>query len=302
MKSYDIDPQLKILKPITFNGYSKYRRKTTNALLNTMMFLARPSLTIKTKTYKIEGYQNTKIKVKFYELKDNQQLSNVILYLHGGGFQIEGNPIHMKMLGTMMNGTGFKGLYVHYRLAPNYPFPTGLMDCYAALKWLDQNREKLKIKDIIVAGDSAGGNLASALTLLSRDLNGPKIIKKMMFYPVIDRLMDTESMKLYVDTPIWNSQLNKDMWKNYLKNGEQNMIQYASLIEAKLNNLPKAYIETAYYDCLRDEAIRYAKHLKDAGNEVVEVHTKRSVHGYDACFLTKFVKDLYEKRIAFLKE
>jgi acetyl esterase len=302
MKTYDIDPQLKILKPITFNSYSKYRRITTNALLNTMMFLARPSLDVKLRKYKIPGYLGEPIKLRFYELINHQDYTNVILYLHGGGFQIEGNPVHLKILGTMMKSTGYKGLYVHYRLAPEYPFPIGLMDCYETLKWLDQERETLKIKDIIVAGDSAGGNLAAAVSLLARDLKGPKIVKKMMFYPVIDNHLDTESMQIYDDTPIWNSKLNRAMWENYLKNGDQQMIQYASLIESNLENLPKTYIETAEFDCLRDEAIRYAKQLKIANNEVVEVHTKRSVHGYDACFMTKFVKDLYDKRIAFLKE
>jgi acetyl esterase len=302
MKSYDIDPQFKILKPITFNSYSKYRQITTNVLLNTMMFLARPSLDIKVKKYKIPGYLKEPIKLNFYKLINQQDYTNVILYCHGGGFQIEGNPIHLKILGTMMKKTGFKGVYVQYRLAPKYPFPAGFMDCYEALNWLDQNRDTLKIKNIIVAGDSAGGNLAAAISLRARDLNGPKIIKTMMLYPVIDNRMDTESKQIYDDTPIWNSKLNYDMWKNYLKDGDHQMIQYASLIEANLDNLPQTYIETAEFDCLRDEAKRYAEHLKLANNKVVEVHTKRSVHGYDACFTTDFVKDLYEKRTAFLLE
>jgi acetyl esterase/lipase len=152
-----------------------------------------------------------------------------------------------------------------------------------------------------VAGDSAGGNLATAVTLLARDYDGPKIKRQMLLYPVIDVLQNTPSMKEYFDTPMWNSILNKSMWELYLKNGDLGMIEYASPSLAKLHNLPRAYIETAQFDCLRDEAIDYARRLSEAGVPVKEYHTLKTVHGYDAVFYSKLVKSMIQKRIQFLR-
>ena len=84
---------------------------------------------------------------------------------------------------------------------------------------------------IAVAGDSAGGNLAAGVSLYARDHKGPKIEKVMLIYPVLDHTMSTVSMRDYYDTPMWNSNLNKDMWKLYLKNGDYGLLDYASHIK-----------------------------------------------------------------------
>ena len=156
-------------------------------------------------------------------------------------------------------------------------------------------------KHISVAGDSAGGNLATAITLLSRDQGGPKIERQMLLYPVIDVEQNTPSMKAYDDTPMWNSILNKSMWELYLKEGDFDMLQYASPSKADVHDMPETYIETAQYDCLRDEAIEYAKRLSQQGTKVFEYHTLKTVHGYDAVFFGKLVKQMMKNRIKFLK-
>lgn len=155
--------------------------------------------------------------------------------------------------------------------------------------------------DITIAGDSAGGNLAAGVTLLARDKQGPFIRKQMLIYPVLDVLQQTDSMREFAFTPMWNSILNDAMWKIYLKNGDLGMIQYASPILADLSGLPEAYIETAEYDCLRDEGIQYAEKLLKAGVPVVSHHTLGTVHGYDAVFYSRLMKNMLQNRIAFLK-
>ncbi|MBE0701506.1 MAG: alpha/beta hydrolase [Acholeplasmataceae bacterium] len=301
MKSYDIDPQLKILKPLRFQKYTDGRRRLMNGVNCFANFISRPIFNVERKKIIIESYRQGKFKAEFLKLRDQIEKTPCILFLHGGGFQMEATPIHLKMVTTMMVGTRYHALYVHYRLAPKHPFPTSLEDAYHALLWLETNKEKLKISDIIVAGDSAGGNLATALTLLSRDRNGPQITKQLLLYPVIDHRQTTKTMKSYVDTPMWNAVLNKSMWELYLRDGHHDMLPYASPNLADLHDLPEAYIETAEYDCLRDEGIMYAKQLKAAGVKVTENHTKRTVHGYDACFLSDLVKNLYNDRIRFLR-
>ncbi len=303
MTKYEVIPELALLKPIRFLKYSNIRRIMQNFVFELTMFFTRPKRGIRMRRFWISGYHYEKIKIIFYDFKKSTEKLPVILYFHGGAFQIEGTPVHIKMITNMMVGANHKAVYVKYRLAPKHPFPTALMDGYHALQWIKEHEDFLNIDTdkITIAGDSAGGNLATAIALLSRDLNGPKIYKQMMIYPVIDIKQKTESQKNYFDTPMWNSNLNRVMWQLYLKNGDQGMLPYASPSLAKLEGSPKTYIETAEFDPLRDEGVLYAKRLKEAGVDVEEHHTYKTVHGYDAVFFSNFIKEMTEHRIQFLK-
>ncbi|MBN2300102.1 MAG: alpha/beta hydrolase fold domain-containing protein, partial [Acholeplasmataceae bacterium] len=127
------------------------------------------------------------------------------------------------------------------------------------------------------------------------------IEKQMLLYPVLDIRQKTKSMEAYYDAPMWNANLNKSMWELYLKNGDYGMLSYASPSLADLHDMPETYIETADYDCLRDEGIAYGKKLRDAGVKVIEHDTKNTVHGYDAVFFSRLVKNLMKQRISFLR-
>ncbi len=303
MNKYDIDHELNILKPLKFTKYTNSRRFLANLVFKISMFFTKPKKGIREKRFVFRGYQHQKVKLSVYELKDQIGKAPGLLYIHGGGFQIQGTPVHEHLVANIMKETKQKTVYVDYRLAPKYSFPTALEDCYHALLWMVEHADFLNIdiSNISIAGDSAGGNLATAVALLSRDRKGPKIQRQMLLYPVIDQEQKTKSMLEYDDVPMWNSLLNKNMWEVYLKNGDFGMIQYASPSYADLKGLPDTYIETADYDCLRDEGILYAKRLKAEGIRVVEHHTKHTVHGYDAVFYSRLVKNLTKERIYFLR-
>ncbi|HAX02350.1 MAG: hypothetical protein A2Y45_03555 [Tenericutes bacterium GWC2_34_14] len=303
MPNYKIDPELVILKPLKFKRYTNGRRFFANAVINFSMFFSRPKRGIKQRHFWIRGYQHLKVRVTVYELKNQKEKSPGLLYIHGGGFQMEGTPVHLRMLQHIILETGHKVVYVRYHLSPKHPFPTALYDCYHALQWMKEHADFLNLdaNNISIAGDSAGGNLATGVALLSRDQQGPKIQKKMLLYPVIDVDQNTPSMQAYDDTPMWNSVLNKSMWELYLKNGDFGMLHYASPSYADVTGLPETYIETAQYDCLRDEGIDYARKLSLAGVKVHEYHTLHTVHGYDAVFFSKLIKKMMAQRIAFLK-
>ncbi len=303
MKKYDIDKELKLLRPLRYKKYSHTRRVIFNIFFNMSMVFSKPRKGIKIKKYIIKGYQNQKIKI--YVLKNQKIKSNqkALLYIHGGGFQIEGTPVHMNMLSNIIYDSGHTAVYVKYRLAPKYPFPIGLEDCYKAYLWMIDYKEFLGINPnyISVAGDSAGGNLAVGVALLARDRLNNMLDKMLLFYPVIDHRQITPSIEAYDDTPMWNSILNKSMWETYLKNGDFGMLNYTSLLLGDLKGLPKTYIETAEYDCLRDEGIWFAEKLKSLNIEVVERHTKKTVHGYDAVFFSDFMKKRTKDRALFLQ-
>ncbi len=303
MAKYQIDPELRILKPLKFKKYTQARRFMANLLFMITMLFTRPKKGVKQRHFWIRGYKHMKIKVTVYSLKDRKDKAPGLLYIHGGGFQMVGTPVHIAMLQNIILETKQTAVYVRYHLSPKFPFPAALYDCYHALLWMKEHADFLGIDDkhISVAGDSAGGNLATAITLLSRDQGGPKIERQMLLYPVIDVEQNTPSMKAYDDTPMWNSILNKSMWELYLKDGDHDMLQYASPSKADVHDMPETYIETAQFDCLRDEAIEYAKRLSQQGTKVFEYHTLKTVHGYDAVFFGKLVKQMMKNRIKFLK-
>lgn len=303
MNDYDVIPDLKYLKPLRFKKYSILRRYFANLVITFTIAFLRPKKGLKMKYYKIRGYKHNKIKVIVFRHEKQDKKAPGLLYIHGGGFQMAGTPVHIRMLMNIILQTGQTAVYVKYRLLPNNPFPAALYDTYHALLWMKAHADFLRIdsKDLSVMGDSAGGNLAIGASLLARDKDGPKVSRVALLYPVIDVKQETKSIIKYTDTPMWNSILNKSMWDLYLKNGDHGMLEYASPSLADLKGFPKTYIETAEYDCLRDEGIQFAEQLKKAGVEVEEHHTKKTVHGYDAMFLSKFVKEMINKRIKFLK-
>ncbi|WP_176239913.1 alpha/beta hydrolase [Mariniplasma anaerobium] len=299
--TYDIDKELRILKALTYEKFSK-RRRITNILMNFSMIFAKPVKGMKIKKYSIKGYRDHRIKVYLIKHRKQNNLKKGLLYLHGGSFQLEGTPFHIRNLSKIALNSGYNAVYVKYKLAPKYAFPEGLEDSYKAYIWIKENADKLNIdkNSIAVGGDSAGGNLAIGVTLLVRDRLKEKVNKVLLFYPVIDHRQVTNSIKIYTDTPVWNSLLNKDMWETYLINGDFGMIEYASFINSNLRDFPETYIETAEYDCLRDEGILFAERLKSLNVKVYERHTKHSVHGYDGVFYSKFMKRRIKDRSAFL--
>jgi acetyl esterase/lipase len=303
MKDYDVDSELKILKPLRFKRYSNLRRYIANFVIMFTMLFARPKKGIRKKRYVIKGYKHQKVKVYVLEKKTDIGKKPAMLYIHGGGFQMAGTPVHIKMITDMMVKTDYKAVVVKYRLIPKHPFPTAFFDTYHTLLWMANHHEFLNIdlNHLALAGDSAGGNLAAGVSLYARDHQGPKIEKVLLIYPVLDQSMSTKAMEMYDDTPMWNSNLNKDMWKIYLKNGDFGLLDYASPLQADLKNFPTTYIETAEFDCLRDEGVLFSQKLGEAGVCVYTNHTRKTVHGYDALFFSNLVKDCKEKRILFLK-
>jgi acetyl esterase len=303
MKSYDIHKDLRFLKQMKFKKYSPMRLKFANAILSIMTFLTVPNTNVKFQTYKYTGYQNGNASLTLYRLKVQKiKPKGAIVFYHGGGFQMKTTPVHIRLVNNLVVQTGYLVYHVNYRLAPKYPFPyahedayQGLLFAHAHATWINPDLE-----DFVVFGDSAGGNLAAAMTLMSRDRKGPTITKQVLIYPVTSHKLDTHSMIEYHDTPMWNANLNKSMWESYLANGDFGMFQYISILEADLHDLPKCYIETAEFDCLRDQGILYDQKLRAAGVDVTAFHTLQTVHGYDGVFFSPYVKTLVERRTQFI--
>lgn len=306
-KKYQISEELKdYARLITLGSIkitpAKIALSNTGAAITTRA----PVIDLRVKVIKkrIRTYDGKSIGLTIYEPKNiKEQKAPAILYLHGGGFMIREASHHHKVSRDYAVGAKAKLVFVHYRLAPRYSFPYPVEDCYSGLLWLYRNASRLGIDKnrIAVAGDSAGGGLSAALTHMSRDRGGPKICFQMLIYPALDHRQKTTSIKEYYDAPGWNSLLNKQMWKIYLKNGHFGMLSYASpSVSTCFEQVPPAYIEVGQYDCLRDEGMEYAQKLEEHGIEAELNYIEGAFHAYDIMQSKNIVKKAMARRIAAL--
>jgi acetyl esterase len=198
-----------------------------------------------------------------------QGARGVIVYFHGGGWVIGAIDEFDTMARKLAERTSCAVVLVGYRLAPEHRYPTAVDDSYAALEWAAARLEEITGRDnvpLIVAGDSAGGNLAAVMALRARDRNGPKIALQVLIYPVTDADCDRSSyldpenqLILTRDAMVW-------FWDHYAPDASRRGEPDASpLRAASLAGLPPAVILTAEYDVLRDEGEAYAEGLKEAG-------------------------------------
>ena len=224
---------------------------------------------------------DVEIPVRFYRPSSQERNLPLIVYFHGGG-NIRGNiDTHDSTCRVLASGGGCAVLSVDYRLAPEHPFPAAVEDAATAVSWAAENSERLRCdgKRLIVGGDSAGANLAAVVSLRARDAGAPGIAAQMLIYPVIDHLADTESRRRYSSGYMLDSM--PFYTASYLPNPDDRGHPDASPIHAAdHSNLPPAYIMTAGYDPLHDEAVAYAEKLQEAGVRVDLVNYPEMIHGF----------------------
>lgn len=221
-----------------------------------------------------------------------------ILALHGGGFVFKGAPYHYDLAKEYARRTGSVVVMVDYRTAHNNPYGTTLQDCVDAWRWMISEAQNLGI-DIArtaVVGDSAGGFLAIK-TVLESDIRPSKL---MLIYPVVDCSMRTESMALFSDTPVWNSELNAKMWEYYLQGATEESL--LDIDKHELQDFPATYVETAEFDCLRDEGNAFATLLQRAGVATHLIETKGTMHGFDMAQRSEITEHQIAERCKWLKE
>ncbi|HWP21271.1 MAG TPA: alpha/beta hydrolase [Candidatus Cryosericum sp.] len=228
-----------------------------------------------------------------------------LVYFHGGGFALGLNPLHLKLACEYARKTPCKVLLADYRLAPKHPFPAGAEDCYAVFQWAAEHAQALGIdpERIALGGDSAGGALAMAASLMARDRRGKAACFLLLIYPVADARQETLSMKAFPDTPFWNARATKQMWDYYLCAGCPEKREYASPLEAEsFAGLPDAYVETAEFDCLRDEGAALARALEAGGSHVEYRSVSGATHGFELAYDSELTRISVEKRVQALKQ
>ena len=242
------------------------------------------------------------------EKKHNIQDKKMLLFIHGGGWVTESIDNYERICARLADATGQYVAAVEYRLAPEHPFPTGFMDCYAVAKAIYTNRFILNVNPqrITLIGDSAGGNLAAAVSLKARDDGIFKPQRQILIYPAVNNdYSDTsrfQSVKDCGSDYLLTAGKMRDYIDFYAAREEDKKNKYfAPLMETDYRNQPDTLILTAEFDPLRDEGEEYGKRLKEAGN-YVEVHRiKDALHGYFALGIRYFhVQESFELINQFL--
>ncbi|MGE0541790.1 MAG: alpha/beta hydrolase [Dehalococcoidia bacterium] len=208
----------------------------------------------------------------------------VIVYYHGGGWVLGTIDEYDTMARKLAERTSCAVVLVDYRLAPEHRYPTAVEDSYAVLEWAGTHLAEIAGTDsvpLIVAGDSAGGNLAAVMALRARDRGGPSIALQVLIYPVTDAdfgrpsYTDPENQLLLTrDAMIW-------FWDHYAPEpSRRSEPDAAPLHAADVSGLPAAVVLTAEHDVLRDEGEAYAERLAAAGVPVDFKRHAGQMHGF----------------------
>jgi acetyl esterase len=206
----------------------------------------------------------------------------VVVYYHGGGWVVGSVGAWDSSVRALAAASGCDVVSVDYRLAPEHVFPAAADDAYDALAWIASPSGLAGGRPVVVAGDSAGGNLAAVAALRARDPGGPAIALQVLVYPVTDSDLDRRSYLEYDgDEFIVNRRDMVWYWDHYLPDRAARRHTDASPLRAEdLSGLPPAYIITAEHDPLRDEGFAYAERLRDARVPVEHRHYGSQIHGF----------------------
>lgn len=225
------------------------------------------------------------VNATIYRPPGHGELLPVVVYTHGAGWVFGSQHTHDRLVRELTVRASAATVFVNYSLSPEAKYPTAIEEVYAALEWVTAHgpRHGLDPGRIAVAGDSVGGNMTAAVTLLAKRRSGPALAGQLLYYPVTDASFDTDSYRQFA-VGYW---LRRDgmqwFWDQYTSDPAQRAEVTASPLRAtreELAGLPTALIITGEADVLRDEGEAYAAHLRAAGVLVTAVRYLGTIHDF----------------------
>ena len=251
-----------------------------------------------------EGYQGHFFRTTVFSPADAGDRLPALLYVHGGAFVYGAAAYQKKLAFIYAERAGCRVFFPHYHLAPKFRYPVACEDVLSLCRYMQKHADDLGIDPgrIGIGGDSAGASIAALVCCRWEKEKIGMPCLQMLVYPVTDAEMDTESMRRFTDTPIWNSRSTERMWQYYCGTDPDLRKQASPMHTVLPEKIPPTYIETAQFDCLHDEGLLFARKLKEAGAAVEINDTKGTFHGYDVASDVQIVQRSVERRISFLRK
>ena len=261
-------------------GPEKGRKKVDEVQSSSV---TKPDVDLEERT--LPGGPNGEVSVTILKPKNAPAKLPVIVYIHGAGWVFGNAHTHDRLIRELAVGSQSVVVFPNYSLAPENKYPTAIEEIYAVVKWVAEHGEEIGAdpSSLTIGGDSVGGNMTAAVTLMAKDRGGPTIYKQLLFYPVTDASFETDSYKQFAEGYFLSREGMQWFWDQYTTDPEERAQITASPLRAsteQLKGLPPALVITGEADVLRDEGEAYANKLREAGVRVTSVRFQGIIHDF----------------------
>jgi acetyl esterase/lipase len=225
------------------------------------------------------------VRVRIVKPVGGQDTLPVVLYVHGGGWVIGNAGTHDRLVRELAVGVDAAVVFVEYDRSPEAKYPVAIEQAYATARWITEKgaEEGLDADRLAVAGDSVGGNMTAALTLMAKQRGDVTFVHQSLYYPVTDAGQDTESYREFADGPYLTAKAMAWFWDCYTTDPAQRAEITASPLRAsleELRGLPPALVIVDDNDVLRDEGEAYARRLTQAGVPTTSIRINGTLHDF----------------------
>jgi len=216
----------------------------------------------------------------------NKATLPVVMFFHGGGWVLGDFATHERVVRDIVNGANVAAIFPEYTRAPDAHYPVAIEQAYAATKWVAEHGSEIGVdaSRIAVAGESAGGNMATAVCMMAKERGGPRILAQVLFYPSAGGAADFDSRRQFAEGYYLTAETGKWFWRHYTGGAPVHTEPTACPLQAtaeQLKGLPPALVITAECDILRDEGEAYARKLLQAGVPVTCTRYLGTLHGFN---------------------
>jgi acetyl esterase len=225
------------------------------------------------------------LKLRIFRPEGSSGPLPVVMYFHGGGWVLGDSDTYDYYMRELTNGSGAAVVFVEYSRSPEARYPVALEECFAATKWVAGHESELNVNSsqMAVAGDSAGGNMAAVVCLLTKQRGGPEIAAQVLIYPATGHVFDSISFHDFAAGYFLTRETSQWFWQQYTGGAAVEHEPTACPLQAtldQLKGLPPALVITGECDVLRDEGEAYARKLIQAGVTVTCTRYLGAIHGF----------------------
>jgi acetyl esterase len=223
--------------------------------------------------------------IRVYRPENARGAIPVVIYMHGGGWVLGDRETHDRLVREITVGANAVVVFVDYDRSPESRYPVAVEEGYAVLKYVAEHADEFgaDASRIAIAGDSVGGNMTAVIALLAKERKGPKLKAQLLFYPVTDASMSTDSYRQFAEGPWLTKKGMEWFWDQYLPDVAKRADIHVSPINAsadQLKGLPQTLLIVDENDVLRDEGEAYGRKLAVAGVPVTSVQYNGTIHDF----------------------